>query len=121
MNAAYRKIDALTALSQYTQIIALHITYLATFPENEAANHWKKEINAFKKTLKRLDKGKSKKGWNFAVDTIEDAIIEEIDTPDKQDNFQMIIESKGLVLPEEGIDWGRVESAIKDFAKEIGH
>ena len=115
--AAFRRIDAVNALGQYAPVITLHISLLIAFPDGQEVTHWKKELEAFKVTLKRLNKGKNKKGINFSEELVADVLLDEIDTNDKQDNIVLFIEGKGLKISE--IDWAKVEEYIRNYAKEV--
>lgn len=113
---AFQRGQAVTHLENLSLIIAIHCVMVASYPENEAINHWNGELDGFIKTLKRYNRGKKGRS-NFNLALAEEIISEHVTDPDDQEAIEAYIHEKGL--DSEKIDWEKSKTTISGFVFKI--
>lgn len=114
---SFRRGDAYNRLENYAGVIVEHLALVTWFPSHSACNHWKVELEAYRKVLKRYNNGK-KKSDNFTVEDIERELYSNIEYNEEKDYLLIALKAHGqpdIDTP----DWESLKAAIKAFAQSV--
>ena len=73
---AYTRKQALRKLEELHLKITEHVLRLVLWPQSTDASHWKIELDAWKNTLIKYNRGKQKSGVNYCRETLEEWLWE---------------------------------------------
>lgn len=113
---AMRRSDAVQTLEAMAWIIAVHAVLVASYPENQDANHWRGELNGFVKTLRRYHKGKGGRK-NYTMDMLTDELFAALAENDENEAIAMHIEEKGL--DPDLINWQCAKDVLVQFGLNV--
>ena len=120
MNAAFRRGHAIDSAESLATIVVTHLVLIMHFRENNALNHWKKEIRGFIKAFRRLDNGKSGK-HNFTEEYLQKILMDVYASYEEKETIVSFIEaSKDMSIGDvENIKWEDLEDLVHAFSESV--
>jgi hypothetical protein len=115
MNAFHRG-HAVTALEELALIIAIHCVLVSSYPNSSARQHWEAELDGFRKTLRRLNRGKKGK-QNFTLDLLTEVISDHVKDIEERETIEAHIVGKDLDI--DAIDWNAAEARVNAFCADV--